>query len=272
MKCKELIERMENDFPVEKAYDWDNVGLLAGRDDKEIKKIYVALDATDDVIKEAIEWGADMLLTHHPLIFSPLKKINNQNFIANRIIKLIQADISYYAMHTNYDIVKMADLASERLGLVDTKPLEISSWNEKEGLGKIGYLKTDDYMELKEYAQVVKKAFGLNEVKVFGALEKQIRKIAILPGSGKSAIEEAILQNADVLITGDIGHHEGIDAISRGLAILDAGHYGIEHIFIKDMCNYLLEFNEITVDKFEKEEIIDFKIKGAEIKHPSYII
>ncbi|MFI3208171.1 MAG: Nif3-like dinuclear metal center hexameric protein, partial [Eubacteriales bacterium] len=101
MKCKELIERMENDFPVEKAYDWDNVGLLAGRDDKEIKKIYVALDATDDVIKEAIEWGADMLLTHHPLIFSPLKKINNQNFIANRIIKLIQADISYYAMHTN---------------------------------------------------------------------------------------------------------------------------------------------------------------------------
>lgn len=260
MKCSEILQQIEKDFPLEKAYEWDNVGLLAGRDNKEVKKIYVALDATDEVIEEAKKWGADMLVTHHPLIFSPLKKVNNQNFIANRILELIQADIPYYAMHTNYDIVRMADLASEKLGLVEAKPLEVSAWDESEGLGKIGYNSLEKSISLMEYGKFVKEAFKLSEVKVFGPMDKEIHKVAVLPGSGKSGIESAIRQGADVFITGDIGHHEGIDASSRGLAIIDAGHYGVEHIFIKDMCEYL------------KEKFVELEIKGVEINHPSYII
>ncbi|MFI3172448.1 MAG: Nif3-like dinuclear metal center hexameric protein [Eubacteriales bacterium] len=275
MKCNEILQQIEQDFPPNKAYEWDNVGLLVGRDDKEIKKIYVALDATDAVIEDAITWGADMLLTHHPLIFSPLKKVNNQNFISNRIIQLIQADISYYAMHTNYDIVRMADLASEMLQLEHTLPLEFTEIEQKEGLGKIGYVEEGRKITINAYAKEVKEIFGLKDVKVFSTGDdmdnKLVKKVAILPGSGKSTIETAIRQEADILITGDIGHHEGIDASDRGLVILDAGHYGIEHIFIQDMCEYLerMQENMLEVTKNNHDKL---ELKGAEIKHPFYTI
>lgn len=103
MKCSEVIEVLGRLAPESCACDWDNPGLLAGRSDKEVKKIYIALDATDQVVEAAIKGGADMLLTHHPLIFKAIKKVNDQNFITRRLVKLIQADISYYAMHTNFD-------------------------------------------------------------------------------------------------------------------------------------------------------------------------
>ena len=126
MKCSEVIEILGKLAPESCACDWDNPGLLAGRSDKEVKKIYIALDATDQVVDAAIKAGADMLLTHHPLIFKAIKKVNDQNFITRRLVKLIQADISYYAMHTNFDAAPgcMADLAAERLSLKDTEPLE----------------------------------------------------------------------------------------------------------------------------------------------------
>lgn len=264
MKCKDILQQIEQDFPKHKAYAWDNVGLLVGRDDKEISKIFVALDVTENSIEEAIEWGADLLITHHPMIFEPLKQINNHNFISNRVIKLLQADISYYAMHTNYDIVKMADLASDRLELVETKPLEVSEWDVLEGLGKVG-LPKESCMTLEAYAQHVKKVFGLEEVKVFGEKNTSINKVAVLPGSGKSCIDASIAEDVDVLVTGDIGHHDGIDANARGMAIIDAGHYGIEHIFIEDMCCYLSKF----IDDTQKMKL---EIKGAAIDHPFLMI
>ena len=97
MQCKDIIKIIEQDYSPRYALSWDNVGLLAGRDDKEVANIYVALDATDEVVDEAILAGADMLVTHHPLIFSGMKQVNNQNFIGRRLVKLIQHDISYYA-------------------------------------------------------------------------------------------------------------------------------------------------------------------------------
>lgn len=126
MKCSEIMDVCRKLAPEDCACDWDNPGLLAGRSDKEVKKIYIALDATDKVVEAAQAFGADMLLTHHPLIFKAIKKVNDQNFITRRLVKLIQADISYYAMHTNFDAAPgcMADLAAERLGLAGCVPLE----------------------------------------------------------------------------------------------------------------------------------------------------
>ena len=108
MLCREVTDIIEQRFPKEYALDWDNVGLLAGRDDKEVRCIYIALDASDEVIHAAARQGADMLVTHHPLIFSGMKRITNQDFIGRRILGLIRRDISYYAMHTNYDVLGMA--------------------------------------------------------------------------------------------------------------------------------------------------------------------
>ena len=110
MLCKEIIQVIEATYPKEAALDFDNVGLLAGRSEKEVNRVYVALDATDAVIDRAVKEGAHMLITHHPMIFSPLKKVTDEDFVGSRIVKLIQNDISYYAMHTNYDVLGMAEL------------------------------------------------------------------------------------------------------------------------------------------------------------------
>lgn len=246
MKCLELINKLQEFAPEESACQWDNVGLLVGRDDKEVKKILIAVDVTDEVVDTAIEGQVDMIISHHPLIFSGIKKVNNQNFITNRILKMIQSDISYYAMHTNYDIEKLADLAAVELELQDHKPLEITDSEKNLGLGKVGSLVTSS--SVRDLVSKVKDTFGLTEIKVFGNLDTVVKRVAILPGSGKSGIEAALLEGAEVYITGDIGHHEGIDAVARNLVILDAGHYGLEYIFMKDIAEYTkMTYSELDV-------------------------
>ena len=239
MRCEDVIRKLEELSPVSYAEGWDNPGLLAGRKDKEVKKIYIALDATSEVIDEAIRMRADMLLTHHPLIFKGLKKINSDDFVGRRIMKLIQKDICYYAMHTNFDVMGMADAAADVLHLKKREVLEITFEDEiaKEGFGRIG--KLPQIMSLDECAYYVKKQFGVEWVKVFGEGERTIECAAILPGSGKSMIGTAIAKGADVLITGDIDHHDGLDALERGMAIIDAGHFGLEQIFVSYMEEYI---------------------------------
>jgi dinuclear metal center YbgI/SA1388 family protein len=239
MECKKVIEILEKQSPKSYACDWDNVGLLVGREDKEIQKIYIALDATDEVIEEAIANGADMLLTHHPMIFKGMKRVTQEDFIGRRIIRLIQNDMVYYAMHTNFDVMGMADLAADYLEISDTRVLEITSVSEtgEEGIGRYGSLKKE--MTVRECCEEVKQAFSLENVKVFGNLERKVKTAAISPGSGRSVISNALQAGVDVLITGDIDHHEGIDAVAQKLTVIDAGHYGVEHIFIPYMEQYL---------------------------------
>ena len=250
MLCRDIINVIENTYPKQAALEWDNVGLLVGRTEKEVDKIYVALDATDEVIDAAIASGADMLITHHPLIFSPMKKITDEHFIGNRVVKLLQHDISYYAMHTNYDVLGMAELSGKMLGLQEEDVFEVTDSEENIGIGRIG--KLEKVMTLGECCEWVKKAFALPNVRVFGDVNKKIVCAAISPGSGNHMSELAIEKGADVLITGDIDHHEGIDAIARGLAIIDAGHYGLEYIFIEDVVKYLKQHLEkVTVEQAE---------------------
>lgn len=126
MKIKDIIRILEEQSPLKYAEDWDNVGLLVGDREKTVKKIMISLDATDAVISQAVNEKVDMLITHHPLLFSPIKKITVDDFIGNRIIKLIQNNISYYAMHTNFDIMGMADAAASKLGFMNTHVLEVT--------------------------------------------------------------------------------------------------------------------------------------------------
>ena len=239
MLCKEIIQVIEAAYPREAALDFDNVGLLAGRTEKEVKRVYIALDATDAVIDRAVEAGADMLITHHPLIFSPLKKVTDEDFVSRRVVKLIQNDISYYAMHTNYDVLGMAELAEKILGIRDSEVLDITMEKDgkQEGIGRIGELEKP--MTLEECCVYVKHKLNLGSLKVFGDMQAEVSRLAISPGSGKTAIAAAIAKGADVLVTGDIGHHDGLDAVEQGLAVIDAGHYGTEYIFIDDMRRFL---------------------------------
>jgi dinuclear metal center YbgI/SA1388 family protein len=248
MKCGELIKKLEETYPPHMAAAWDNSGLVVGDRDQEVKTVYVAVDATDQVIEAAKEKKADLILTHHPMLFSSVKKVNTDDFTGRRIVKLLQDQMSCYAMHTNFDVVTMGSLAADMLRLQDTEVLEVTfqEGEQREGFGRTGMLPHS--MTLQDCAAYVKETFGLESVKVFGDLNQEIKRVGVLPGSGKSTVESAIQTGAQVLITGDFGHHEGIDALMQGLSIIDAGHYGIEHIFIPYMVEKLkMEFPELTV-------------------------
>ncbi|MCR5790231.1 MAG: Nif3-like dinuclear metal center hexameric protein [Lachnospiraceae bacterium] len=255
MKCQQLIEMLEELSPPQYALDWDNVGLLAGRRDKEIGTIYIALDATDEVVKRAVTAGADMLLTHHPLIFKPVRKINSDDFIGRRLLQLIRHDMVYYAMHTNFDVMGMADAAAESLNLRDIDILDVTfeKGDVREGIGRTGRLPR--IMSLLELSEYVKERFHVAHVRIYGDPESNLERAAVCPGSGKSEIGHAIEAGADVLITGDIEHHEGIDAVAAGLTIIDAGHYGIEKLFVEYMKDYILDnAKDLTILTHPEEE------------------
>ena len=289
MKCRDLLKIIEHFYPINTALDFDNVGLLCGRYDKEVKKVYIALDPTDNVIADATLWRADLLITHHPMILSPFKSVTDDDYIGRRLIQLIQNDISYYAMHTNYDVMRLGELTGEMLGLEHLRVLseslsledsnhvrekvsksayadEVTSnkniWEDKDseslGIGVIGDL--PDYISLRDCCDLVKEKFNLREVKVYGDLARLVKKVGIAPGSGRSTIPSGISKQIDVLVTGDIGHHEGLNGIDHELAIIDAGHYNTEYPFIEDMSEFLSKQN------------LGLEIKTEEICTPYQII
>ncbi len=233
--CKDVMAVIEDSYAGSYALEWDNVGLLVGREEKQVRKIFVALDATDEVIEAAAQHGADLLVTHHPLIFGGMKRITSQDFIGRRVLRLAQQDIAYYAMHTNYDVIRMGKLAADRLGLGRQEILDVTcEWQPadgdikeryREGIGRSGYL--EEPVSLEGCCERVKRAFSLEAVRVFGDLKRQVYKAA-----------------------------EGIDAIAQGMAVIDAGHYGLEHIFLEDMKEYL------------EERITGAEVLAMPVKHP----
>lgn len=231
MKCASIIQKLEELSPPSFAEDWDNVGLLAGRTDKEVHKIAIAVDATEAVINQVISQKVDMLITHHPLLFKSVKRITNEDFTGRRILKLLQNDVSYYAMHTNFDIMGMADEAADEISLQNRRVLEVTYEDEiaNEGIGRFG--KLPRIMSLEECAEYIKQIFKVSHVRAYGDLDAIIETAAISPGAGGDMIAAALKANVDVLITGDIKHHEALDAMEQGLTIIDAGHFGLEQIF-----------------------------------------
>ncbi len=256
MKLKDIINTLNELAPMQYSETLDNPGLLIGDEEKEIHKIYVAVDATTDVIEVAHEAGADLILTHHPLIFHPVRQISTDSYVGGRIMKIISYGMSLFTMHTDFDVTCMGTEAAALLNLIEIKILE-PTFSEELGLGAMGYLKED--LTLKELAEQVKLSYEVPAVKVYGDLNDTIVKVAVLPGSGSSGIDAAAMEGCDVLITGDIGHHDGTDAIEKGINIIDAGHFGIEKIFIRIIKLYIgntMKELEVIEDKAQRDFVI----------------
>ena len=266
MTIEELLGILDELAPRTEQLGWDNSGLLIGHRDREVRKIYLAVDATEEVIRHAREFGADVLLTHHPLIFTKLSRVSDEDFVGRRVLELAEAGIALIAMHTNFDIHGMREAIDTKLGLHTTGMVGdeagpgdalagsagtcdasvgstgacgVEVLDDEDRIGSIAELRKA--VRLDDYAKFVRDAFGLEGVRVFGDGTTSIRRVAVCGGSGKSEIETAIRKGADLLVTGDIDHHSGLDALEQGLCIIDAGHYGLEHVFMDYMRAYLKE-------------------------------
>lgn len=257
MRCRDVIEALNRLSPPDYACDWDNVGLLVGREEKEVKKVMVALDASKEIVADAVDKQVDMLVTHHPMIFSAMKQINENQFTSEKVLTLAENKIAYFAMHTNFDAVGgMAELAAgeQYLNLKEVKPIELCG-DTGEGMGRYGKLPKP--MTARQAAEYVKEKFGIPYVLLYQSGKEQdtvYDRIAVMPGSGKSQMKEVKKQGYSLYLTGDYGHHEGLDAMDMGLTVIDATHYGLEHIFIAYISQHLRKlFAGVGVEIIEAE-------------------
>ena len=224
---KDIINFLEEKFLPSLAYEWDNVGLQVGDVDREVKNVMVALDATTPVVDEAIEKNVDLIITHHPFIFSGIKSIDLSSPQGKNIQKLIKNDIAIYTIHTNYDIAYggMNDVLAERMGLQDVLPFVMV--DEVHGSGRVGELTVD--VNLIELCEKIKNQWLQNEVYNIKTVAcdngGRIKKIAVIGGSGGKYIHEAKAIGADVLVTGDVTYHTAVDAKEMGLNLIDIGHF-----------------------------------------------
>lgn len=248
MKTSEFIKALEQLAPPEYAEGWDNVGLLTGSPKRDVHKVYIALDADGSAVERAVRERCDMLVTHHPLLFSAIKSIREDDFIGRRLLMMIENRMNYYAMHTNFDVAVMADLAAEYLKLGHVVPLSVIRETSAglKGIGCVG--EPEKETTLADLAACVKQIFDLPQVRYYGDPEGIISRIAMCPGSGKGMDTDALDAGAQVLITGDVDHHYGLDCVEKGLWIIDAGHHGLEHIFVDYMSRWLsAEFPELEI-------------------------
>lgn len=255
MKLKEIIQIIEQKYPVNLAESWDNVGLMVGDPDRDIKKVLVSIEANEEIILEAINEQADLIVTHHPFLFKGVKNITTDTYKGRMIHTLIQHGIAIYSMHTNFDIAAdgLNDYFMELMGFTDTKILDVTSTDSDEGIGRIADLSKS--MSLEQIALLVKEKLTMKAIRVVGDLKRPIHTVAVVTGSGANYISAAMKKGADVLITGDLKYHEAQDAVDAGMCLIDCNHFESEDIF-KDVMKRFLE-TKLLVPVASSQRIIN---------------
>lgn len=239
-KIKDIIRIMEEFAPKTLKEDFDNVGLMVGDRNKEVKKILLALDCTLDVIQEAKEKRVDLIITHHPLIFRKPSSITTDTLIGKKIIELIKNDISLYSSHTNLDSAEngLNETIVNILGYSTNELIEVNKMarNDNEGLGRI--VRLEDFIKLEDLIEDIKEKLNVKSLKVVKGCEK-VKNIAIINGSGSDFFEKAYQKGADCIITGDTTYHYASDYKELGVSIIDTGHFSSEWIVFLQVMNKL---------------------------------
>ena len=237
MKIAELIHFLEEKAPLHYQEKYDNAGLIVGDSDKAISGVLICLDSTEDVIQEAMDKNCNLVIAHHPIIFSGIKKLTGKTYIGRTVIKAIKNDIAIYAMHTNLDNLLengVSQRIAQRLGLIELSILDPKSEYLLKGLevgtGVVGYLEKE--MEELEFLQMVKENMQANCVRYTALRNKRVKKVAICGGSCAFLLKTAINSEADVFITADFKYHEFFDADGK-IVIADIGHYESEQFTIE---------------------------------------
>lgn len=247
MKFKELISKIEEFCPLSIQEEWDNSGVQIYTGFDNIHRVLIALEITSDVIDEAMESKADLIITHHPLIFGSIDTVDYNTVTGKYITRLVQAGISVYSCHTNFD--KIFGGNNDFLGTV----LGIDSVAAKHP-DNGGFLRHGWYMRPEDMGQLIELfsyKLGLDKqfFRFVGNLEKPISKVAICTGSGADFVQEAYDDGCDLLITGDVKYHDAQLAKELGINVLDIGHYGSEMIF-KDAFMSFIIASDIDEDLF----------------------
>lgn len=244
IRLSEIIAELERFAPPELKEPWDNVGLMVGDESQKIEKVYVCLDLTTENVRQAIDFGANLIVSHHPLIFKPLHSVTENNPIGSMIRRAIKNDVSIYSMHTNFDKTEggMNDILAQKLGLENIRSFTDEECVDENGaafepIGRIGNLEIP--MTLEDFARYTKSVLGCAALKYSGDLYEDVHTVALCSGSGgREGMYAAYRAGADVYLTADLKHDIAMTAYELGVNMIDAGHFETENI----ICDFLEEF------------------------------
>ncbi len=260
-KLHELTDYLEQIAPSHLQEAYDNSGLITGNPNWEVKGVIVSLDSTEEVVDEAIEKGANVIVAHHPIVFSGLKRFTGATYIERTIIKAIKNDIAIYSIHTNLDNVKSNGVnakIAEKLGLLDLQILATKFPDRNDiGAGMVGVLAEEKGKEA--FLHLVKTKMEATCLKYTEWVKPKVRKVGVCGGSGSFLLDQAILQECDVFITSDFKYHQFFDANGK-IVILDIGHYETEQFTIDLLV-------EIITDKFSNFAAHYTKVDTNPIKY-----
>ncbi len=245
MTVRELYELLEARIPRALSCEWDNDGLMCAADpDREVCRVLVALDITQAVVERAMAGGYDLIVSHHPIIFRPLKALNPADPVAKKVIALLRADIAAMSFHTRLDAVTggVNDVLAERLGLS-----ELTTFGPPdEAIGRIGTLAFP--MTLEAFAERVKAVTGASCVQVSDA-ERPVFRVALLGGGGSGDLPYAAAAGADTYLTGELKHDQLTEAPERGMNLVMGGHFYTENPVCERIREILLELSpELRID------------------------
>lgn len=229
MRIYEITNAIEQYAPKELAASFDNVGLMLGDKNRDVSTVLLTLDVDLGVAMEAKAMGAELIISHHPLIFNPVKSITSETPEGKCLLFLAENKIAVYSAHTNLDSAPggLNDLAAQFLGLSETASLETA---ENAGLGRIGILPST--RTLSALAGEIKHMYRLPYIRFIGEGEKEVSRVALCTGSGADFISLAKARGADVLITGDIKYSAARKAMEEGMSVIELGHYESEYIVV----------------------------------------
>lgn len=244
---KELYEFLNREIPFCAQESWDNSGIQTGDMNREVQKIAVVLDVTPDALKKAEEFGAEVIVSHHPVLFRAVKSLTAGN-IAYEAIK---RGISIISSHTAFDVAEggVSDILLDRIGV---KKLNASE--NINGCLRFGNVENTDVVSFAK--QVSDK---LNAEVRFSSSGKQVQKVAVCGGSGCSLLDDVIALGADTFVTGDAGHHDFLDYQAAGINLIAAGHFETENIAMYLLAERIQnEFNDCSVEVLEQRSPVQY--------------
>jgi dinuclear metal center YbgI/SA1388 family protein len=229
----DILSVLERMAPPSLAEAWDNVGLQIGDPHQRVDSVWVALDPGPEVVAAACRCRADLLITHHPLFFRPIQRIEINTPIGTVVEQAVRHRLAIYCMHTNLDAAAdgLNDLLARRLGLRRLRPLRPPvdiTGQRHPGIGRIGTLVRAT--RLSDLAQLVKQRLGAGAVRMAGDPALRVKHVALVAGSGGSAVGEFLRAEADAFISGDLRYHEVRDIEYARRGVVDVGHFHSEHL------------------------------------------
>ena len=231
MQIKQITDYLESIAPLAYAESYDNSGLLVGNHKTSIRKVLLTLDCTEAVVEEAIRQKCQIIIAHHPIIFSGLKKLNGKSYVERVVMKAIKNDIAIYAIHTNYDNVSngVNAMLCERLGVLDCRILAPKALQDTSqyhvGSGMVGRLRVPVGEQV--FLKKVKKELNAGVIRHTALRDKPVETIAVCGGAGQFLLPYAIAAGADIYITSDVKYHEFFDA-DGAIILADVGHWESE--------------------------------------------